>query len=62
MARCGVRVHTALQRASTGQLITDLSTPDNAQARAIAEIIQRANPDVVLINEFDFDAAGTRPV
>lgn len=56
-----IRVATfnaSLNRATEGQLISDLSTPDNAQARAVAEIIQRAAPDVMLINEFDFDAAG----
>ena len=36
----------------------DLSTPDNAQARRIAEVIQRVRPDVLLINEFDHDDAG----
>ncbi|PSN13515.1 phytase [filamentous cyanobacterium CCT1] len=51
--------NASLNRAAEGALITDLSTPDNAQAQAIAEIIQRSNPDVVLINEFDYDAAGT---
>jgi myo-inositol-hexaphosphate 3-phosphohydrolase len=56
-----VRVATfnaSLNRASSGALIADLSTPDNAQARTVAEIIQRANPDIVLVNEFDFDTAG----
>lgn len=48
--------NASLNRANAGDLITDLSTPDNAQAKVIAEIIQRANPDVLLINEFDFDA------
>jgi hypothetical protein len=51
--------NASLNRSAEGQLITDLSTPENAQAQAIAEIIQRSNPDVVLVNEFDFDAAGT---
>jgi hypothetical protein len=46
-------------RDTAGALITDLSTPDNAQAQAVAEIIQRANPDIILINEFDYDADGT---
>ena len=50
--------NASLNRASQGQLITDLSTPDNAQAKTIAEIIQRTRPDVLLINEFDFDAGG----
>ncbi len=29
------------------------------QAHNVAEIIQRVNPDVLLVNEFDFDSAGT---
>jgi len=48
--------NASLNRDVQGQLINDLLTPDNAQAQTIAEIIQRVNPDVVLINEFDFDA------
>ena len=48
--------NASLNRNTSGQLIEDLSTPDNAQAQAVAEIIQRTRPDVVLINEFDFDA------
>jgi len=48
--------NASLNRNSPGQLITDLSTPDNAQAQNIAEIIQRNNPDVLLINEFDYVA------
>src|SRR5262245_60704783 len=46
--------NASLNRNSEGQLVSDLSTKDNAQAKVIAEIIQRANPDVLLINEFDF--------
>jgi len=41
----------------TGQLAIDLSTPNNAQAKNVAETIQRVNPDILLINEFDFDPA-----
>lgn len=48
--------NASLNRSSAGQLIQDLSTPNNAQAKTIAEIIQRNRPDVLLINEFDFDA------
>ena len=51
--------NASLNRNVAGQLITDLSTTDNAQAATIAEIIQRVRPDVVLINEFDFDADHT---
>ncbi len=51
--------NAALVRNSQGQLITDLSTSDDSQARAVAEIIQRVNPDILLINEFDFDDQDT---
>ena len=34
------------------------STPDNEQGKAVAEIIQRNNPDVLLLNEFDYDENG----
>ncbi|NMG19243.1 phytase [Brasilonema bromeliae] len=49
--------NASLNRSAEGQLVTDLSTPDNAQAKAVAEIIQRNNPDVLLINEFDYNQA-----
>jgi hypothetical protein len=48
--------NASLNRNFEGQLIADLSTPANAQARTVAEIIQRTRPEVLLINEFDFDA------
>ncbi len=51
--------NASLNRNSEGQLITDLSTETNEQAQNAAEIIQRVNPDIVLINEFDYDAEGT---
>lgn len=50
--------NASLNRAAEGALIRDLSVRGNAQADAVAEIIQRANPDVLLINEFDYDAGG----
>jgi len=50
--------NASLNRNATGQLITDLSSPGNAQADTVAEIIQRTRPDVLLINEFDFDDQG----
>ncbi|GAA3727509.1 alkaline phosphatase D [Spinactinospora alkalitolerans] len=58
----GVRFATfnaSLNRPAEGELIEDLSTRDDAQARNVAEIIQRARPDVLLINEFDHDDEGT---
>lgn len=52
--------NASLNRAEEGQLERDLATGDNTQARNVAETIQRANPDVVLVNEFDYSrkAAG----
>jgi hypothetical protein len=50
--------NASLNRASEGALRADLSTPGNAQARAVAEIIQRVRPDILLLQEFDHDAAG----
>ena len=46
--------NASLNRGAAGQALTDLSAPGNAQADAVAEIIQRARPDILLINEFDF--------
>jgi hypothetical protein len=51
--------NASLNRNNEGELIANLSTPANAQAQTVAEIIQRTRPDVLLVNEFDFDAAGT---
>ncbi|WP_035812544.1 endonuclease/exonuclease/phosphatase family protein [Jiangella gansuensis] len=56
-----VRVATynlSLNRAAEGQLERDLSTGDDAQARAVAEVIQRTRPDIVLLNEFDYVPGG----
>ncbi len=50
--------NASLNRGSEGQLLADLSTPDNAQAKVIAEIIQRNAPDVLLVNEFDYVEGG----
>ncbi|CAN5833550.1 endonuclease/exonuclease/phosphatase family protein [soil metagenome] len=49
--------NASLNRDTQGQLAEDLSTPDNEQASKIAEIIQRVRPDVLLLNEFDYDPA-----
>jgi len=50
--------NASLNRSAPGQLVQHLSTTTNVQARNAAETIQRVRPDVVLINEFDYDAAG----
>ena len=56
-----VRIATfncSLNRPTPGGLRASLATPDDAQARAVAQIIQRVRPDVLLLQEFDYDADG----
>ncbi|MEL6982260.1 MAG: endonuclease/exonuclease/phosphatase family protein [Actinomycetota bacterium] len=63
--------NTSLNRTAEGELIENLSEPydgtdpdtsDEAlrrwQAANVAEVIQRTRPDVLLLNEFDYDAGG----
>ncbi|EIE98657.1 endonuclease/exonuclease/phosphatase family protein [Saccharomonospora glauca] len=50
--------NASLNRATEGELLADLSTPDDEQAAAVAEVIQRSRPDVLLINEFDYVEGG----
>ena len=50
--------NASLNRSTSGELERDLATPDDAQARAVAEIIQRVRPDILLLQEFDYDANG----
>jgi len=52
--------NASLNRASAGQLVAQLSAPGvndvfRRQIRNVAEVVQRVRPDVLLINEFDFD-------
>ncbi|MDQ4036300.1 MAG: endonuclease/exonuclease/phosphatase family protein [Chloroflexota bacterium] len=47
--------NASLNRNGSGQALADLSSPGNAQASAVAEITQRTRPEVLLINEFDFE-------
>jgi len=61
----GVRFSTfnvSMFRAIEGELASDLADAgDEAQdveVRNVAEIIQRQRPDVLLLNEFDYDAEG----
>ncbi|NJO01310.1 MAG: endonuclease/exonuclease/phosphatase family protein [Bacteroidia bacterium] len=59
--RVAVRFATynaSLNRFNQGDLINDLSTPDNEQARKAAEVIQRNRPDVLALLEFDYDPEG----
>ncbi|MEM9565688.1 MAG: endonuclease/exonuclease/phosphatase family protein, partial [Actinomycetota bacterium] len=63
--------NVSLNRTAEGELIDNLSEPydgtdpdtsDDAlrrwQAANVAEVIQRTRPDVLLLNEFDYDAGG----
>ena len=50
--------NASLNRATAGQLFADVSAPASAgaaQVKRIVEIIQRNAPDVLLVNEFDYD-------
>ncbi|MFO0979542.1 MAG: endonuclease/exonuclease/phosphatase family protein [Planctomycetaceae bacterium] len=49
----------SLNRDSDGQLIRDLSNDQNQQARKVARILRIVRPDIVLLNEFDYDADQT---
>jgi hypothetical protein len=55
--------NASLNRSAPGALVRHFSDPgadtvEVRQARNVAEVIQRVGPDVVLINEFDFDPDG----
>jgi len=52
--------NASLFRDAEGELAWDLRDGDT-QARTIAEIVQRVRPDVLLINEFDYDPSGFAP-
>ncbi len=43
---------------SAGDLARELSSGKSESAARIAEVIQRMRPDVILLNEFDYDEAG----
>ena len=48
--------NASLNRFNAGDLATELSVEGSDQPDVIAEIIQRVRPEVLLINEFDYDA------
>jgi len=56
-----VRVATfnaSLNRPQAGQLAEELVAPGSEKASHVAAILQRVRPDILLLNEFDFDAEG----
>ncbi len=50
--------NVALNRNEAGSLNRELMTGVSPQAKQLAEVIQRARPHVILLNEIDFDAKG----
>ncbi|SDU71448.1 endonuclease/exonuclease/phosphatase family protein [Jiangella alkaliphila] len=48
----------SLNRAVEGELEADLSSGTDTQAQAVAEVIQRTRPDIILLNEFDYVEGG----
>ena len=50
--------NSALSKPNAGQLLETLRTPDDPQARAVAEVVQRVRPDVLLLQEFDHGGGG----
>lgn len=49
--------NTMLFRSEAGMLVDELGTPSQLDPRRVAEIIQRVDPHIILLNEFDYDAA-----
>jgi Endonuclease/Exonuclease/phosphatase family len=50
--------NASLTRDKQGQLATDMGDPKHEQIQKVAQIIQTVRPDVLLINEFDYDSTG----
>ncbi|HQZ68789.1 MAG TPA: endonuclease/exonuclease/phosphatase family protein [Planctomycetaceae bacterium] len=48
----------SLNRNTSGELLVDLQSGTNLQARKVAKILRSVRPDIVLLNEFDYDDAG----
>lgn len=56
-----VRIATyniAMYRDEAGQLAAELAGGKSQQAAKVAEVLQRVRPDVVLLNEFDYEESG----
>lgn len=63
-AKGAIRIATynvAMYRDRAGQLSEELASGDSAQAKQIAEVIQRVRPHALLLCEIDFDPKATAP-
>ncbi len=49
--------NSSLNRTTQPALAAELAVTTSDQPKRIAEIIQRINPDILLVNEFDYDSA-----
>jgi hypothetical protein len=50
--------NTALSREAAGAFVQEMRLGGTPQSRAVAEIIQRVRPDILLLNEIDHDPRG----
>ncbi|MEO0475899.1 MAG: endonuclease/exonuclease/phosphatase family protein [Planctomycetota bacterium] len=50
--------NTALSRGEEGQLHLEFAQGGNQQAKLVAEVLQRTRPDIVLLQEVDYDPTG----
>ena len=50
--------NTALSRSERGALATALARADDAQVMAVARVMRSVRADIILLNEFDYDATG----
>ncbi len=50
--------NTALSRPTQGELLAAMQSGRDRKVRQVAEILQRVRPDVVLLNEVDYDGSG----
>ncbi len=57
-----VTFNGAMNRNTEGRLLEDLQNGEQQQIKNVAEIIQRTNADVILVNEFDYDYTVSDPL
>ncbi len=53
--------NASLYRQKSGELLRDLEAGKCKEAQALAAILQRLRPDIVLVNEVDYEAEGKVP-